>query len=59
MIYTVDIRESDVSVAEKFIAIIWEHEKEDSPRSVFDIAIGNDMNVLRQWADTLVNFCCS
>ena len=56
MIYAVDIRESDVSVAEKFIAIIWEQETEDSPRSVFDIAVGDDPTLLWQWAEnTLVD----
>ena len=56
MIYTVDIRESDISVAEKFIAIIWEQETEDSPRSVFDIAVGDDSTLLWQWAEnTLVD----
>ncbi len=57
MIYTVDIRESDISVAEKFIATIWQQEKEDSPnRSVFDVAVGDDPTLLWQWAEnTLVD----
>jgi hypothetical protein len=56
MIYSVDIRESDSSVAEKFIAIIWEQETEDSPRSVFDIAVGDDSTLLWYWAgDTLAD----
>jgi hypothetical protein len=55
MIYTVDIRQSDETVAEKFIAIIWS-ETEDSPRSVFDIAVGDDPTLLWQWAEnTLVD----
>ena len=54
MIYTVDIRESDISVAEKFIAVIWEQETEDGPRSAFDVATSNDIKVLRRWAKNIV-----
>lgn len=54
MRYNVDIRESDITVSEKFIAVIWEQETEDSPRSVFDIATSNDINELRRWANNIV-----
>lgn len=54
MIYTVDIRESDISVTEKFIAVIWEQETEDGPRSAFDVATNDNINVLRRWAKSII-----
>ena len=54
MIYTVDIRESDFSLTEKFIAIIWEQETKDGPRSVFDIATSDNIKVLRRWAKNII-----
>jgi hypothetical protein len=54
MIYTVEIRESDISIDEKFIAVILEKESEDSPVSVFDVATSNDISVLRKWANDII-----
>lgn len=54
MIYTVEIRETDISIDEKFIAVILEKESEDSPVSVFDVAVGNDIKQLRKWANDII-----
>jgi len=54
MIYTVEIREADISIAEKFIAVISGKESEDSPLSVFDIAVSNDIKQLRKWASDII-----
>ena len=55
MIYTYEIRESDISVAEKFIAMIMKFETVDGPYSVFDIATSNDYKALQKWAKSIVN----
>lgn len=55
MIYTYEIRESDISIDEKFIAVVKEFETVDGPYSIFDFATGNDYKALEKWAKSIVN----
>lgn len=54
MIYSYEIRESDITVAEKYIGVIMERETLDGPFSIFDIATSNDRNELLAWAKAIV-----
>ena len=56
MIYSYEIRESDISVVGKFIAVIWERETIDGPCSVFDFAESDDRKELEAWAKPIVEW---
>jgi ligand-binding SRPBCC domain-containing protein len=54
MIRTAEIRRSDISVREKFIACVYEQETTDSPRSCVDVATANSVTRLSNWAHSHV-----
>lgn len=54
MIRTAEIRRTDASVREKFIACIYEQETADSPRTTVDVGTSNSINRLVNWAHSHV-----
>ena len=55
MIYSYEIRESDISVAEKYIGVIMERETVDGPFSIIDVATSDNRKELLAWAKSIVN----
>ncbi len=54
MIYNGEVVESDISVSEKFIAVVWAQDQIDGPRSVVDIRTGNKQASLKRWVNQTI-----